>query len=199
MARACWAITILLATSLGVAAFPRPAHRPVTREDVLYLLNNYVPSRSVAQLVKEKGIDFAPEDDYLKKVRAAGGKDDLLEALREAHRVGPRPAGSERPAADAQVQEHWSRALELEKLESYSEAEQEYRAALAIDSQNSALHVGLGRALSKQESGMTLWRNIARRYAWIRARRKRTPPWDWRSACEVTPPRPSPNCARRCA
>ncbi len=50
-----------------------------------------------------------------------------------------------------QVEQHLSRALDLEKLESYPQAEQEYRAALAIQSQNSTLHVGLGRALAKQE------------------------------------------------
>ncbi len=80
MVRAWWAIIIFLATSLGAAAFPRPASRPVTHDDILYLLNNYVPSQSVTNLVKENGIDFDPEEDYLKKVRAAGGKEDLVGA-----------------------------------------------------------------------------------------------------------------------
>ena len=86
--KAWWAIILLLATNLGAAAVPRPANKPVTRDDILYLLNNYVPSQSVTNLVKQNGVDFDPEEDYLKKVRAAGGKDDLLAALRDAHGTG---------------------------------------------------------------------------------------------------------------
>ena len=81
-----------MAASLGFAAFPRPANKPLTRDDILYLLNNYVPSQSVTNLVKENGVDFDPQEDYLKKVRAAGGKEDLLEVLREVHGSGARPA-----------------------------------------------------------------------------------------------------------
>ena len=152
--RAKWAIIILLAISLSAlsaAAYPRPANKPVTRDDILYLLNNYVPSQNVTTLVKENGVDFDPDEDYLKKVRAAGGKEDLLSALRGAHGSGSHPLPVQRSDADLQVEQHWSRALELEKLESYPQAEQEYRAALAIQPQNSTLHVGLGRALAKQE------------------------------------------------
>ena len=151
MVRVWCAIILSLATSLGVAALPRPARKPLKHDDILYLLNNYVPSQSVTDLVKENGVDFEPQEDYLKKVQAAGGKADLLAVLREVHGSGPRPAAVQRPAGDLQVEQHLSRALELEKLESYSQAEQEYRAALAIQPHNSTLHVGLGRALSKQE------------------------------------------------
>jgi tetratricopeptide (TPR) repeat protein len=151
VAKARWAIIILLATNLGVAAFPRPSNKPLTHDDILYLLNNYVPSQSVTNLVKENGVNFDPQEDYLKKVQAAGGKEDLLKVLRGVHGSGSRPAAVQRPAADLQIEQHLSRALELEKLESYPQAEQEYRAALAIQSQNSTLHVGLGRALCKQQ------------------------------------------------
>ena len=161
--KAWCAIIVLLATNLGAAAVPRPTNKPVTRDDILYLLNNYGPSQSVTNLVKQNGVDFDPEEDYLKKVRAAGGKDDLLEALREVHGTGPAPIAVHRSDEDLQVEQHLSRALELEKLESYSEAEQEYRAALAIQSKNSTMHVGLGRALAKQEKWTTLWQSIARR------------------------------------
>jgi len=143
MLRAWWAIIILMGTSLGAAAFPSPANKPVTRDDILFLLNNYVSSQSATNLVKENGIDFDPQEDYLKKVRAAGGKDDLIEALRSAHGTGSHPVPVTRSDAELQVEQHLSRALELEKLESYPQSEQEYRAALAIERQNSDLHVGL--------------------------------------------------------
>ena len=134
--RARWAIIILLAASLGAAAFPRPANKPVTRDDILYLLNNYVPSQSVTNLVKENGVDFDPDEDYLKKVRGAGGKDDLITALRGVHGTGSHPAAVPRSDADLQVEQHWSRALELEKLESYPQAEKEIYSAYQLDPKN---------------------------------------------------------------
>ena len=39
--RAWWAIFIFLASSLGVAAVPRTSNKPVTRDDILYLLNQF--------------------------------------------------------------------------------------------------------------------------------------------------------------
>ena len=128
----------------GRCRVPRPANKPLTHDDILYLLNNYVPSQSVTNLVKENGIDFEPEDNYLKKVKAAGGREELLAALRTVHGSGPRPAAVQRSAGDLSVEQHLTRAMELEKLESYPQAEQEYRTALAIQPQNSTLHVGLG-------------------------------------------------------
>lgn len=151
MVKARWASIILLAVSLGAAAVPAPTNKPVTRDDILLMLNNYVPSPNVTTIVKTNGVDFDPDTDYLKKVRAAGGKDDLLAALREAHGSAAGHTTVKRPASDVEVDQHFSRALELEKLESYPQAEQEYRAALVVQPQNSVLRVGLGRALAKQE------------------------------------------------
>ncbi len=145
------AFVILWVASLAIAASPHPPKKILTRDDILYLLNNYVPSSRVTMLVGENGIDFTPAEDYLRKVRAAGGKDDLLRALREAGGAGSNPTPVQRPAGDLQVEQHLARAMELEKQESYPQAEQEYRAALAVQSQNSTLHVGLGRVLCKQQ------------------------------------------------
>lgn len=196
MLRAWWAIIILLGASLAAAAFPSPANKPVTRDDILYLLNNYVSSQSVTNLVKENGIDFDPQEDYLKKVRAAGGKDELIEALRNAHGAGPHTGAVTRTDAELQVEQHLARALELEKLESYPQSEQEYRAALAIEPQNSTLHVGLGRALSKQEKWRKPCRNIVKRYVSTRSPRRPTAPWVWQLAREAILVRPFPNSAR---
>ena len=71
MPRYSWSI-ILLAGSLGVAAVARAANKPVSRDVILYLLNNYVPSASVTGIVKHNGTDFEPDEGYLKKVKAAG-------------------------------------------------------------------------------------------------------------------------------
>jgi hypothetical protein len=51
----------------------------------------------VATLVEERGIDFEPADDYFKEVRAAGGQEVLIEALRKARRV--KPSSTQSPPA----------------------------------------------------------------------------------------------------
>jgi len=69
-----------------------PAQKPLTKAQILELLRGYVQSSRVATLVEERGIDFEPADDYFKEVRAAGGEEVLIEALRKARRVKPSSA-----------------------------------------------------------------------------------------------------------
>lgn len=52
--------------------------------DIIDLLKGDVPSERVAQLVKERGIRFVPSEDDLKEIRAAGGGDDLVDAMKQA-------------------------------------------------------------------------------------------------------------------
>ena len=47
-------------------------------------------------------------------------------------------------ARQAEVRQHVARGAELAKKGQYAEAEQEYRAALLLDSQNADLYVSLG-------------------------------------------------------
>jgi hypothetical protein len=70
---------------------PEPAAhtRALSKSDVLELLSNYVPSARVAALVRERGIRFHPTPDDLDAVTAAGGAEDLIEALREAGSAVP--------------------------------------------------------------------------------------------------------------
>lgn len=63
--------------------------RPLTRDQVLELLAGHVPSQRMQELVKERGIDFIPDQDYLETLRVAGGEQTLLAALRT---MGQAPA-----------------------------------------------------------------------------------------------------------
>ncbi len=58
--------------------------RGLAKSDVLALLNGGVPSQRVAELVGQRGINFSPNDDDFSDIRAAGGRDDLVSALRQA-------------------------------------------------------------------------------------------------------------------
>jgi len=64
---------------------PAPPSNPkaLAKADIIQLLNGDVTSARVARLVKERGIKFNPSDDDLNDIRAAGGKNDLIEALRQ--------------------------------------------------------------------------------------------------------------------
>ena len=67
---------------------PSPASpanaKGLTKADILQLLKGSVPSARVANLVRERGIKFAPNDDDFKEIRAAGGDDELVDALMRA-------------------------------------------------------------------------------------------------------------------
>jgi hypothetical protein len=54
------------------------------KAEILSLLQGDVPSARVAELVKQRGIKFAPAPDDLKEIRSAGGGDDLIDAINQA-------------------------------------------------------------------------------------------------------------------
>ncbi len=56
---------------------------PLAKSEILELLKG-MQSAQVAALVRENGIKFTPTYDDLKEVRAAGGGDDLIEAVKQA-------------------------------------------------------------------------------------------------------------------
>ena len=58
--------------------------KPLTKEQVLQLVAGHVPSQRAATLVKQHGIDFLPDEEYLETLRLAGADDTLIAALREA-------------------------------------------------------------------------------------------------------------------
>jgi formylglycine-generating enzyme required for sulfatase activity len=57
---------------------------PLSKEQVLELVAGHVPSQRVAALVKQHGIDFSPDQEYLQTLRVAGAEELLLATLREA-------------------------------------------------------------------------------------------------------------------
>jgi hypothetical protein len=68
---------------------PPPTNaRGLAKADILRLLNGDVPSARVANLVKERGIKFAPTQDDINEIRAAGGGDDLIDALKQSGTPG---------------------------------------------------------------------------------------------------------------
>ena len=129
---------------------PASAKKPLNQVQVFALLAGQVPSNRVTMLVQERGIDFEPTDDYLQEVRSAGGEDELISALKTAKVTKPATVDPAAQARQAEVRKHVARGAELEKKGQDAEAEQEYRAALLLDSQNSDLYMSLAYVLGQQ-------------------------------------------------
>jgi WD40 repeat protein len=91
---------------------------PMGRDQLLLLVAGGVPSERAMALVKQRGVDFIPDEKFLESLRTAGADDSLIAVVREV-----KPAG---------VEQHLARAAECERTRAWAEAEQEYRAALAI-------------------------------------------------------------------
>ena len=62
----------------------QPISRALIKADIIGLLKDKVPSAQVTAAVRENGIRFLPTERDLKEIRAAGGGNDLVQALREA-------------------------------------------------------------------------------------------------------------------
>jgi len=56
----------------------------LAKAEIVSLLQGEVPSVHVTELVKQRGIKFVPTPDDLKEIRAAGGGDELIDAINQA-------------------------------------------------------------------------------------------------------------------
>ena len=63
---------------------PHPRAKAVSKLDIISLLQGGITSARVADIVNERGIVFVPTADDIKDIRAAGGADDLVNALSNA-------------------------------------------------------------------------------------------------------------------
>jgi hypothetical protein len=78
---------LLIVTALLGQETHQSATKPLARAEVLALLSGGVPADRVTSIVKERGVDFVPDDDYLTQVRASGGDDALIAALQDATKI----------------------------------------------------------------------------------------------------------------
>jgi hypothetical protein len=84
---------VLVARFTPPVALPQQPSFPTNskslgKADILRLLTGDVPSVRVASLVKDRGIKFAPTDEDIDEFRAAGGADDLIDALKQTTTAG---------------------------------------------------------------------------------------------------------------
>jgi len=73
---------------------PKPAPmnpRALDKKEIIALLQGGVPAARITDLVKERGIKFSPSGDDLNEIRAAGGSDEIIEAVQQAAAHGSHP------------------------------------------------------------------------------------------------------------
>jgi hypothetical protein len=58
--------------------------KPLTRQQVLQLVGGHVPNERAAALVKQRGIDFPADEEFLQTLRLAGADEEVIAALRDA-------------------------------------------------------------------------------------------------------------------
>ena len=70
------------AASLQAAAAAKP--QPLTKQELLQLVAAQLPNQRIAELLRNLGIDFQPDDAYLSSLRRAGANDQIITLVREA-------------------------------------------------------------------------------------------------------------------
>ncbi len=124
--------------------------KPLNQEQIFALLVGRVPSQRVTILVQDRGIDFDPTEESLQQFRLAGGDDDVINAIKNAQVIKPATVDSAAQALQTQVRQHEARGGEFFQKGQYDQAEQEYRAGLLLDPQNSLLYLSLAITLIQE-------------------------------------------------
>jgi hypothetical protein len=62
--------------------------RALGKEEIISLLQGSVPAAHVVELIRDRGIKFKPTPADLNDIRAAGGSEDLIQAIQQAAAAG---------------------------------------------------------------------------------------------------------------
>ena len=106
-------VTILMLIIPVIPTLPmRAQEQPYTQKQVSNMVRAGLGDDFGAKLIEQRGIDFAPADDFLQSLKAAGANEAFLEALRAAKQPGlldfsdlkpPEPASAKKPLNQVQV------------------------------------------------------------------------------------------------
>ena len=92
---------LTLATAFVFALSAWAQQKPFTQAQVSKMVRDGFGDDSGAKLIEQRGIDFAPSDDFIQTLKAAGASEAFLNALRAAK--PPEPASAKRPINQVQV------------------------------------------------------------------------------------------------
>ena len=132
---------LLFVACVGFAQTPQQPQKSLSKDEILDLVGSEVPTRRIVDLIRQRGIDFEPTGDVIGELKSAKADDLVIEAVRAA---GQSPAS-------IQVQERLTRAKEFWKRKAYSQAEEEYRAAILLTPTDVDARIALGDVLRDQQ------------------------------------------------
>ncbi len=95
------ALLLIAAFFLTVPADAQQAAKPFTQEQVQAMVRDGLGDETGAMAITERGIDFAPTEEFIKSLKTAGASDAFVAALRAAKH--PEPANARKPINQAQV------------------------------------------------------------------------------------------------
>jgi tetratricopeptide (TPR) repeat protein len=133
---------------LSCAQDSPPARPPVSKTDIFGRLAAGASPSYVAHIVKVRGIDFSPDDDFFAAIERAGGEGVLLDRLRVV------PSGDVDTAAgiSGALLEHLAKCAELQTTGDLAKAETECRAAMTSDPKNAFAVLGTVQCLTLQNN-----------------------------------------------
>jgi WD40 repeat protein len=79
---------ILLVAVIAAPVSSQQASKPLTNDQVMDLVKAGMETANLVNLVREHGIDFDPNEEYIQALRKAGAEDPVIEAL---HSARPKP------------------------------------------------------------------------------------------------------------
>ncbi|MGD1102532.1 MAG: tetratricopeptide repeat protein, partial [Terriglobia bacterium] len=94
---------LILILALVLAAPAGAQQKPFTQEQVQGLVRDGLGDETGAKLVAQRGIDFAPTEDFLQSLLSAGANEAFLQALRTAKRPQMAGGGATKPLTQVQV------------------------------------------------------------------------------------------------
>jgi len=78
-------ITILMLVIALILTLPlRAQQKPFTQEQNSNMVRDGLGDETGAKAIEQRGIDFAPAEDFLQSLKAAGSSEAFLKALRAA-------------------------------------------------------------------------------------------------------------------
>ena len=85
------AVRPYVASAAAMPALPLPAEqKPFTQKQVVSMVRDGFGDESGAKLIEQRGIDFAPSEEFIQTLKAAGASEAFLNARRAAK--PPEPA-----------------------------------------------------------------------------------------------------------
>jgi hypothetical protein len=92
MGRRLFVTILILVISLILTLPMKAQQKPFTQEQVASIVRAGLGDDSGSKLIEQRGIDFAPSDDFIQTLKTAGASEAFLNALRAAVAPGLSPA-----------------------------------------------------------------------------------------------------------